>query len=284
MKRVRAVILSLLLLVAASAYALSSFIEISAGGGWSSLGYKMSNNTVPTLSAQVSGSYGYNAHLGYGLMFNPYVGIGIGVDFSRYGASASVSGKVVSPGMTDSDGELYDHILTVHRWQETQSISYVEIPLSLYLRYPVSEKVAVYAQLGAKACIPVLSRAQYAGDITHAGFYEPWMLTLTDMPNHGFYSASYEDRYAIRPRFGAAGFVKLGIEGPVDTERRVWLFGALHGTMHFLPAFDIATTDSPLFSSSLAEGKPLPMAIGAEIGVRFRIPHPKKHNCRCYRW
>jgi len=308
MKNRRAVIVVSLLIVALSAYPMTSFIELSAGGGWSSLGYQLDARSMPTLSASQSGSYGYGAHIGYGLLFNQYVGIGIGADFTRYGANAKLSGRAVWQDVTDTEGEQYSHITTVRRWADQQALFYLEIPLSLYIRFPVSDNSAVYAQLGAKACIPMMSKAHYAGELTHAGSYEPWMMEINEVPNHGFYSSVMDQDYPFKSRFGAAGFVKIGFEGAVDSDDRVWLYGAVYGTMFFTSALDgnasgrplgwrndtndseqyeahaFMSDYSPLYTTVLATGKGMPMAVGAEIGVRFKIPHPKHHRCMCYQW
>ena len=308
MKKLRLLIAGVLLLSATSMFALASYVELSLGGGWSSLGYGLTNQSQPGLSVGQKGSYGLDAHIGYGLLFNRYVGVGIGVDFARYGATAAISGQAVWPGVIDTDGELYDHRVQVNRWNDYQSLYMVEVPLSLYLHLPVSERAALFGQLGVKACLPVMSGGKYSGQISHTGFYEPWMMTIDNVPGHGFYTSTMEADYTMKTKMTMAAFAKIGIEGPVDEERRVWLFGAIYGTYHFMPAFDTANAGTaigwkndtqdqsllqahyfmndytPLFNTDMAVGKPKPLAIGAEIGIRFRIPHPKRHDCRCYRW
>lgn len=308
MKIRRSVILVLLLIASISVYPVTSFFELSVGGGWSSLGYGLDTRSMPTLSGSQNGSYGYGAHIGYGVLFNPYVGIGIGADFTRYGASAKLSGRAIWQDVSDTEGEQYSHVTHIHRWTDQQAIFYLEIPISLYVRFPVSDRSAVYAQLGAKACLPMLSKAHYAGELSHSGSYEPWMMEISEVPNHGFYSSVMDQDYLFKTRFGMAGFVKVGFEGAVDSDERVWLYGAVYGTMFFMPALDgnasgqdlgwrndtndpaqyeahsFMSDYSPLHTTVLATGKGMPFAVGAEIGVRFKIPHPKRHRCMCYQW
>ena len=307
MKTTKAILISIALVSVLPAFGLSSFYELSVGGGWSSLGYGRNSQTLSTLTLRQSGSYGITAHVGLGLQFNKYIGVGIGADFSRYGAAAQISGENTWPGVRDTDGETYDHIVTVNKWTDNQEIYMIEIPLSLYLRFPVAQNVRLYGQIGAKACLPMLSKAKFSGSLTHQGFYEPWMLTLYDVPNHGFYSSSMEGKYNLQTnKFTVAAFIKFGIEAPVDELRNVWLFAAAYGTMHFMPAMVLPKEGTigwrndvqgdamrqahyfmsdytSVLNTDLVAGKAWPLAAGLEIGIRFRIPHHKRYNrfCRC---
>ena len=67
-----------------------SAVEISVGGGWSTLGYKVQPKQEDVQAAN-KGSWGAQAHFGYALFFTPKVGLGIGANFSHYGASADLS-------------------------------------------------------------------------------------------------------------------------------------------------------------------------------------------------
>lgn len=307
MRKIRGFILVLSLLANTAVYGISSFIEISAGGGWSSLGYSLTNETQQGLTMRQNGSYGLNAHIGYGLQFNKYIGLGVGVDLARYGADARLKGTAEWMGVTDTEGERYDHIVSVHTWNDRQSVYMIEIPLSVYLRFPVSETVRVYGQIGAKVCLPVMSSASYKGTISHSGVYEPWMLTLSNMPNHGFYTANMQDSYALRTHLTVAGFVKIGVEAPVDKLNNIWLYGTICGSVHFMPAVTPDTGNniigwrndtydqtmyqahsfmsdySPILSTNLIKREAKPFALGAEIGIRFRIPHFKRYGCNCER-
>ena len=305
MKHLRTIIVSVMLCATTAMYGVSSFIELSVGGGWSTLAYGLSNKTQPNLSMRQTGSYGLNGHIGYGLQFTRMIGAGVGVDIARYGATALMSGEAQWLGVTDSEGELYNHFITVHRWADRQQLWMIEIPISLYLRFPVGQDARLYGQIGVKPCIPVIAKAEYSGSLTHRGEYTPWGMTLNDVPNHGFYSSEPESTYALKTQLTVAAFVKLGIEAPVDNNHNIWLYGAIGGTFHFMSAIPMQETATPIgwrndtsdeanrqahafmndYSSVLATeivtGKALPIAVGAEIGVRFRIPHARIERCRC---
>lgn len=307
MNKQRTIILAIALLFTSSMYGLSSFVELSFGAGWSTLGYGLSNENYPGLSVRQPGSYGFGAHVGYGLQFTKHVGLGIGVNLTRYGSNARISGEMVWQGVKDTDGELYDHHTVVTNWSDNQEIYMLEIPLSLYLRFSVLQDVHIYGQIGAKACIPLMNSGHYSGSLSHEGFYEPWMMTISDIPHHGFYSSSMDGGYGLQTKITVAAILKMGIEAPVDQLRNVWLYGAIYGTFHFMPAITPATDAaelgwrndtqdetmqqahyfmsdySPILQTNLITGRMNPIAVGAEIGVRFRIPHDKRNHgpCRC---
>ena len=290
-----------------SGYALSSFFELSAGGGWSSLGYGLTTATQPGLHAVQKGSYGFNAHIGYGLQFTRHIGVGIGVDLARYGANARLDGQALWQEVVDTEGEAYNHITAVSGWSDRQELYMIEIPLALYLRFPVATDVRLYGAVGVKACIPLMKKASYSGMIRHEGFYEPWMLTIRDVPNHGFYTATMDGRYDLQTaKYTIGAFIKFGVEAPVDELRHVWLFGAVTASMQFMDAIKVSPAspigwqnDTPaeemrqahyfmsdyssILYTSLLSGRIWPIAVGAEIGVRFRIPHAKRYHshCRC---
>lgn len=307
MRKRLSILLILALCSSIPVFALSSFFELSAGGGWSSLGYGLDNSSQPVLNASQKGSYGFNAHVGYGLQFTRHIGVGLGVDFARYGAHAQLGGQAQWKEVMDTDGEEYNHITVVHQWTDQQELYMLEIPLALYLRFPVATDVRMYGAVGVKACIPLMKKASFSGTIAHQGFYEPWMMTITDIPNHGFYTASMEGKYDLQTaKYTIGAFLKFGVEAPVDELRRVWIFGAISASMQFMEAIRKAPAtpigwrnDTPdenmrqahyfmsdysaIIHSSLLTGHIWPIAVGAEIGIRFRIPHPKRYHshCRC---
>ncbi len=303
---------SLLLIVltgiAISAFArLTSVVEFSVGGGWSSLGYKLNTNAQPMLTAKQPGSYGLTAHVGYGLMFNEYVGLGIGADISRYGSDTKLLGALQWKGVSDTEGEIYDHVTDIHgKWKDNQQMYAVEIPLTFYFRAPFGGgDVAFSGEVGAKIAIPVWSNATYGGSLTHTAFYDPWLLTLKNVQGHGFYDSEMNGSYTFNPRMTAAAFVKLGVEMALDDRERVWFLAHVYGNYHFMPAFDLTEnpvglgfcndTDNPalrdahyfmndyngILATDMLSGKPNPLSIGIEIGIRIKIPHHPKEPCHC---
>ena len=102
--------------------------DVSAGAGYSQLGYRAAETDLHTSSI---GDYGLNLHIGADYFFSTYFGFGIGADFTRYGQSLSMNGVLTWNGVTDTDadnsvyGERYDHTLTIHQWRERQQQLYM---------------------------------------------------------------------------------------------------------------------------------------------------------------
>lgn len=285
---------------------LSSMLELSIGGGWSSLGYKVSNDGL--VKGQQQGSYGFDAHIGYGLMFNRYIGLGIGADFAHYGSTVKLGGTAMWQGVTDTDGERYDHSTEINKWKDVQDIFMVEIPLSVYFRVPMAGGNSWFsAVVGAKVGIPVISGAKYSGELTHTAGYEPWQLILQDVRGHGFYSSEMSDKYSISQKTSYAAFAKIGLETALDKKQRICLYGHIYATYYFANTLKFSGLSKELgfindskdpsmqeahyfmqdytsiLDTKLVKQKSCPIGIGVEIGVRFRFPHPKKYPCHCDR-
>lgn len=281
-----------------------SMFEVSAGGGWSSMTYNLS---APPDATQTSfskpGSYNFTVHAGYGFFFNRYVGLGLGVDLSRYGAAAAIKGNMRWNGVTDSDGEKYNHLLSILRWQDKQEIYYLEVPLTLYIAFPLAHHLDFSAEIGVKYAYPFLSKAAYAGEVAHQGEYPEWGMTITDMPNHGFETKQLEGKGSFVPQQNFIAFAKVGVEFPIA--RRVAFFTHVYAAcglkkalkaeaeehelgfredteeaaalMPFMPVY------TSVINTQMAKGSFLPVSVGLEAGIRFFLPHVHRagHPCRC---
>ena len=116
-----------------------SAMEISVGGGWSTLGYKV-QPTQADVTGTNKGSWGAQVHVGYALFFTQNVGLGVGANFAHYGANASLSGTARWEDVTDTEGETYNHLTLIHSLKDKQDVYLVEIPLTLYLDFPLSRR------------------------------------------------------------------------------------------------------------------------------------------------
>lgn len=278
--------------------------ELTIGGGYSSLGYnakKVTDNLVPSSS----GSYALGAHIGYNWFFTEYVGLGIGVDAQRYGHSTSLNGTLTWQGVTDTDGELYDHRLALNSWKENQQYWNVEIPLSLVFSFPIREKVYITAQIGAKYCMPISGSYSGAGVLTHSGYYQPWNLTLEDKPNHGFYTESdFHPKGNMPSRHYWSIFAKLGVAIPIADQLDLLIQANINGaitpcvkegeqqligfrndragqeqTHYFMNDY------TALYNTEFTNGAIKPFSAGLEIGIRYTIRSNKRRSypCRCLR-
>lgn len=287
----------------------TSFVELSAKGGWSTLGYRA--EAVQQLTFDNVGSYGYGAHIGYGMYFNRMVGLSVGADFSRYGSTLRGKGTITYTGVNSiypaapAPADLYNHTVTVNALRDAQEICYVEIPLALCLRFPLGA-VNIHVQAGAKCGFAVMSGAEAASDTEHSGYFPEGHLAIRpDVPGHGFYrqpDAQY--RYDMEVNsLQVVGFVKLGIGYPMQRNPHCEWFANIYAGYGFLNAVKMPENKTELgflndrpgqennhyfmtpytgiFTTNSISPDSSPAEVGLEIGFRYLIPHTRTYPCRC---
>lgn len=279
-----------------------SALELSVGGGWSTLGYKV----LPTqadVTGSNKGSWGLQAHVGYALFFTPNIGLGVGANFSHYGATASLTGTARWNDVMDTEGETYHHLAIIHSLRDKQDVYLVEIPLTFYIAYPMTDHLSFNMEIGAKYGIPVLSQASFHADIEHQGDYGLWDLNLHGVTGHGFYrETDFHNDYTIAVKSQVAAFLKLGLSYQIS--RNTDLFANIYGDYSFTNSLQKGQAElgfqndretmaaahafmpayNGIISTNNLSDKAHPMQIGLEVGVRFIFPHKKTYPCMCYRF
>ena len=159
---------------------MSHNIDITAGGGIGSLGYDLQGGRQYP-------AYTWTAGLGYTWFFVPETGLQTGVQLTRLGSVASLTGSYVWQDLlTDASGDQYEHRMTFADWYEQQEAYLLEIPLGFTLHHygRNNPRAGVYAALGAKLQIPLFADYRHhSGSVTHSGYYPYWDLTLQDLPD-----------------------------------------------------------------------------------------------------
>lgn len=264
----------LFLLLSLSAQAKTfSMLELSVMGGYSSLGYPVSASLYPGLNFQPMGSYSWDALLGYGFFFCPYVGLGLGVDAARYGSLVSFEGSIVSTGMADSENETYDRQTIILNGKDQQCITMLEVPVTLYGRLPVAtERTWISLALGAKVGTPIAHDAAYQCETHEKAYYPQWNLVLENMPQHELGHEYVRQTYVMRPITGYAAFLKIGCETALDQQQHFFFYAHILGSYYFTN-----TLDAPITLTTQMH----PWNVGAEIGVRFRVVHTSTRHCMC---
>lgn len=296
---------ALLVSVSAGVHAqTSSFFELSVGGGYSSMLCDKGAALPEGLNMSAPGSYAYTAHFAYGLRFNPYVGLSIGADFSRYGGSTRLWGSRTWFGVLDTDGVPYDHTTTLHNFVEQQEVHYLEVPLALHFFVPL-DNCGIQFQIGAKYALPLMQQAYLKGDLTHTGYYSNPKWTASNIPNHGFYHESlWQSDLALKANWNVMAFAKVGVSVPVSKNTR--FYANVYANYGVFNSYNLPSerqdigwqNDRPgqqknhhfmlpyngIFYTHLVGSSIHPLQVGAELGFRFIIPHKKKEPCLCYMW
>lgn len=298
-------ILGLIWAVNSSLFArVTSVIEIAAGGGWSTLNYAVSS-PIEGLNVRQNGSWSVTAHSEYIIMFNRYIGIGAGVDITHYGAITAIDGRMQWTGVTDTDGEVYNHHLSITGWRDKQDVWFLQPGLFIHADIPVGDNIAITFAGGGRYGLPIAQRMSYGGTTCHTGVYPQWGLTLYEMENHGFYTATASMqttdwkanrmidlvlRAGVQYHIGkyTALMVRAWVACGVTDALRITSSNQALGFANDKPGMEkihyfMNDYTSVLATNLVTDPHSKPIAAGLEIGVRWIFPHPSKRTniCRC---
>lgn len=298
-------ILGLIWAVNSSLFArVTSVIEIVAGGGWSTLNYAVSS-PIEGLNVRQNGSWSVTAHSEYIIMFNRYIGIGAGVDITHYGAITAIDGRMQWTGVTDTDGEVYNHHLSITGWRDKQDVWFLQPGLFIHADIPVGDNIAITFAGGGRYGLPIAQRMSYGGTTCHTGVYPQWGLTLSEMENHGFYTATASMqttdwkanrmidlvlRAGVQYHIGkyTALVVRAWVACGVTDALRITSSNQALGFANDKPGMEkihyfMNDYTSVLATNLVTDPHSKPIAAGLEIGVRWMFPHPSKRTniCRC---
>jgi len=269
--------------------------EMSIHGGWSSWGYQVSE------SAKHTTSYSYGVQLGYAYFFTKHLGLGLGVDCHRTGDALTLSTTQSWIGVSDTDGETYNHQLTINRWKDQQQAYYLSLPLSVQLRFPT--RVAdIYIMAGASYDIALMGNTSATGSLTHTGDYPQWNMHVDDdVDAYGFYTTdSYKPTDKLKMNNTLSAFMRANVAFPIN--KRWYVFVGAIARYSLLTAYSKSDNLSygfrddspigaqthpfmnayvPLINTTLVSGTIHPLTIGLEVGVRYIFPHKNKYPCKC---
>lgn len=253
------------------------------------------------------GYYGLNGHVGANIFFCEWVGIGIGADITRYYGTVTLNDQLSWQDVTDTDGENYTHLLAVEGWKERVALTYISPGASLLFAAPVGP-VYLSGAVGAEYGFYLGGSYAGSGTLIHSGFYAPWNLTLSDLPDHGFYTETQFHPTGKTIDFAPDLFVtaRLGVLIPLiehlDLTAHVTAkYGLLGKTAvggynpvgfrddraGMADAHYFMSDYQSLLTTPVVSGNVHPLLVGAEIGVRYTIPfksYQKKsrHKCMCW--
>lgn len=287
--------------------------DANLGAGWTTLGYRL--QPLSDWSASANGNYGLNGHLGVNFFFSEYIGLGIGADITRFGETLSLTGRMQWDGVTDTDGEKYCHILDVKKWNEQQQYTYVSPQAMLLFAFPVGS-LYLTGGLGAEYGFCLTGSFKGSGDLMHTGYYEPWHLTLSNMPPHGFYETKDFHPSGELTNGGAqvALIGRIGVLIPLQEHldfmiNGIFKYAFMTGEAAGNPKYSdlgIAGGNRPLgfrddhtgmteahyfmndytsfMNSDFVGGDIRPLMLGLEIGIRYTLTRKKMHKrvpCLC---
>lgn len=172
----------------------ASNIQLNLGGGIHTLRYGLRDG---------------DHHIGFGglleaqyqLMFNRYVGVGLGVQASTLASSATYNFTIHKTNVM-LPGAVYpaDVLTRFYKWRERQNVINLSVPVQLILRAPVSVKYAFQFGLGATIDHPLSSTYKTVDGAYIRNAYMPQTnVRYSDMDRHllGTYEPDEEGSFKM---------------------------------------------------------------------------------------
>lgn len=148
------------------------------------------------------------------------ISVEVGAGIRSFGLSVEKAAATKTITATDADGDSYQAIYDFGVFNETLSLTYLDIPVRLCFGQPTKGIVGVYAKVGLTPSINVSSSFTGSGKYDLKGYYPQWDVTLEDVSELGF--GSDMDWYSTdtQPdisRFILWGNLALGAYVPFDS-------------------------------------------------------------------
>jgi hypothetical protein len=205
----------ILLLIVTLAFAqVQHEYQIVAGSGMSYLQYK--------LNGKNSFGWGGNAGFAMNIMFHKYVGINFGVETACYNTKMKANGVEIqyNAWLDDYFGKAnknYHYNLTTKlpEYSEKQHQQILQIPLALYLQTNTTGYARLYAMVGAKFIVPLLSKYSVTNATVDNYAYYPELgnTAYEGMYNHfsGFSHFEYKSfKNDLKLNVAVMGTVEIG--------------------------------------------------------------------------
>ena len=121
------------------------------------------------------------------LVNNGSLSLGVGIEYSRMRFAAGIGYlSDILDGAVDRDNDLYTAYLTYKNVEETATLHYLGIPLTLSIGQPYHDRISSYAQITLVPSFCLSSSFSVSGFYDHEGYYSAMDLTLSDFQSLGF--------------------------------------------------------------------------------------------------
>jgi hypothetical protein len=205
--------------------------SVHAGGGFDAFVFKPSSKDVS--------SAGYGGEIGGGFagFFSPQVGIYVGAGFSMANIKSKVSSlKHVTPGLTQSDGWLYDLHTTLNGYTEVQKMMFINIPVMFqfqtkhkqYWNWKQNKNIGFYAMGGVKVSFLVSNKYDAMVSTLYNAAYFPELDNWAD--THTFAGLGYFEGNSTSGDLDFGIMATLALETGVKwrIDRNVFLYTGVY--------------------------------------------------------
>jgi OOP family OmpA-OmpF porin len=179
MKKQIILVLAILIVGALQAQETGNYLDFNVGGGFHNLSYTLQNGSE-------KGQFGYTINAGYSYFFTPQWGLRTGLGFQSFQSLSTLNYLSSTPDV-DSDGQSFLFKANYLNWQERQTAIFIDIPLTVQFKLPVTKKLGLLTSVGGKISVPFSTSYKSAGgEFVTTGYYQQYNVELSGMPQHGF--------------------------------------------------------------------------------------------------
>lgn len=193
MKKQIILVFAILICGAIQAQGTGNYLDFNVGGGIHNLSYNLSNGAE-------KGQFGYTINAGYSYFFTPQWGLHTGLGFQSFQSLSTLNYLSSTPDI-DSDGQSFMFKANYKNWQERQSALFVDIPLTIQFKLPITQKFGLLTSVGGKISVPFnTSFKSVGGELVTTGYYSQYNVELSGMPQHGFstYTNSFTGNLSLK--------------------------------------------------------------------------------------
>ncbi|MCH8903498.1 MAG: hypothetical protein IIA45_06255 [Bacteroidetes bacterium] len=208
------------------------------------------------------------------------IGFGAGFGFSIFKNSIYLSSYENSFSDIDKDGDNFEKRISIDNINELNSLTYIDIPVSLKLKYPLTSRISVFLDLGTKFSFLQSYEYRITGSATYEGYYPDFNVVLSNIAEYGFYTDkafSAKSNDLIQKQNNVSAFGTLGVSIPLGSHTTFNI--AAHFVNGFSDISDISSTDYQLSRNvgeynSLLFGSSSRVALqsyGLFVGLSFKF-------------
>lgn len=147
------------------------------------------NNNLSSDIWKSESQLGYNFNIGYFRSFSSWFKIKFGLGFLSYSTNLTGNGEIQSPELKDIDNDTYIETLTLSDATYSINPMYLSVPLTIEFGNPSVNKVGYYVNFGIEYSYLISENNTTQGTYSASGTYPEWGVTLSDVPELGFYSS-----------------------------------------------------------------------------------------------
>lgn len=116
-----------------------------------------------------------------GYQFSKYLGLSTGIGLSTFVSCLELSKYANRYDTIDSEGETYKRLVSGRNINETQRISYLNIPLMVNLELPFNDQLSFYLQTGINFSMTLNNKFNSTGTFSYTGYYSIYDITFENI-------------------------------------------------------------------------------------------------------